>query len=250
MPHIDNPLKAEKPYSLLILGIVIVAISALAISSGILNAFKTTHTGIPPPLVGEVTTIDGAMMDLRSIGVDVLEAVVMKSDGKPAQLDDYEEFRVYAFRKGMVYKLTTLGETTLYTYDDDNQYYTWVAPGQTILFPPKYSQLVIVNTTCVKLSGGWQITMTFMRGGEMGDALNRVTINGLEVRYPNYSANGVIQNNISTDLVYQGTYIDGITYRSANIWISDRMDYHSGESILVRLKGVGGFAYSKIVALP
>jgi len=217
LPVIDNPLKVEKPYSLLILGVIIVAISALAISSGILNVFKTTNTGNQPPLLVEVKTIDAAMTDLRSIGVDVLEAVVMKSDSNPAQLDDYEEFRVFAYRKGMVYKLTTLGETTLYTYDDDNQYYTWVVPGQTMLLPPRYSQLIITNTTCTRVSGGWQITMTFRKDGEMGDALNRVTINGLEIRYPNYSANGVIQNNLSTDLVFQGTYIDGVTYRNAYI---------------------------------
>jgi hypothetical protein len=245
-----NPLRSEKPWLLMILGLFIVITSALAISSGLLDSFKTTKTGEPPLLIGEVTTIDDAISDLRGIGVNILEAVVMKSDKTPTQLTDYNVFRSYAYRKGMVYKLSTLGETMLYTYDENNDYYSWVAPGQTTLLTPKYSQLIIANTTCVKVNGGWQITMTFRRDDEYGDSLNRVTINGLEVRYPNYSANAVLQNNISTDLVYQGTYLDGVIYSRANIWISDRMDYHSGESILVRIRGVGGFAYAKIVSLP
>jgi hypothetical protein len=244
-----NPLKAEKPHSLLILGIIIVATSALAISSGILDGLKTTKTGEPPMLLGEVTTLDDAIIDLRGMGVQILEAVVMKSDTTPLQLEDYSEFRRYAYKKAMVYKLSTLGENMLYTYDD-NRYYSWISPGQTTVFAPKYSQLIIANTTCKKVSGGWQITLTFTREGEQGDSLNRVTINGLEIRYPNYSANSVLPNNLSTDLVYQGTYFDGISYRNASIWISDKMNYRSGESILVRIKGIGGFAYSKIVTLP
>jgi hypothetical protein len=37
---------------------------------------------------------------------------------------------------------------------------------------------------------------------------------------------------------------------NANIWISDRLDYPSGESILVRIKSLGGYVYNKMVALP
>jgi len=92
--------------------------------------------------------------------------------------------------------------------------------------------------------------MTFQSEGEKGDSLNYVTINGLETPYPNYSTNYVIQNTLSTDLVYQGTYIDGKGSKNANIWISDRLDQHSGESILVRIKSLGGHAFNKIVALP
>jgi len=245
-----NPLKAEKPYSLLILGVIIVAISALVISSGILDGLKTTKTGEPPMLLGEVATLDDAIADLRGMDVQILEAVVMKSDTTPLQLEDYSEFRRYAYKKAMVYKLSTLGENLLYTYDDNNRYYSWIPPGQTTVLAPKYSQLIIANTTCKKVNRGWQIILTFTRDGEQGDSLNRVTINGLEIRYPNYSANGVLPNNLSTDLVYQGTYLDGVFYRNASIWISDQMNYRSGESILVRIKGIGGFAYSKIVTLP
>lgn len=75
-------------------------------------------------------------------------------------------------------------------------------------------------------------------------------MNGLEIPYPNYSASYVISGSLSTDLVYQGSYLDGVVYREAHIWLSDRLDYHSGESILVRKKSIGGYVYNKIVKLP
>ena len=223
---------------------------ALAILSGVLDGLKTIKKDEPPPLTVEVKTLDDAINDLRGIGCNVLESVIMKSEKTPALISDYSEFRSYAYKRAIVYKITTLGETMLYTYDENDQHYSWIAPDQTKLLPPKYSQLIIANTTCKKVNGGWQITMTFKRDGDYGDSLNHVTINGLEITYPNYSANSVLQKNLSTDLVYPGTYIDGAIYKNANIWISDRLDYHSGESILVRIKSLGGYVYNKMVALP
>lgn len=253
MPLLNiNPMKAEKPYILLILGIFIVITCAFAISSGVLDTFKTTKKGEPPVLGFNVTTLDDALNDLRGIGCSVVESVVIeaKSGSTPTPVSDYKVFRSIAYKRAYVYKVTTLGETTLYTCDADNIYYSWTPSGQTMLLPPTYDQLVIANTTAIKVEGGWKITMIFTKDGDTGDCISRVTVNGLEIPYPNYSANYVIQGSTSTDLVYQGTYIDGVVYREAHIWVSERMGYHSGESILVRIKSIGGYVYNKIVALP
>jgi hypothetical protein len=51
-----NLTRFEKPYILLIVGIMTVASSAMAISCGALDYLKTTNKGEPPPLVGTVTT--------------------------------------------------------------------------------------------------------------------------------------------------------------------------------------------------
>ena len=198
-----KPMKTDKPWILLVLGIFIIATSALAISSGSLDYLKTTKKGEPPPLIGNVVTLDDAINELRGIGCTIVESFVIqvKSLTPPTPLE-YTAFRSYAYKNAVVLKVTTLGETTLYTYDDDNKYYSWIPSGQVELLPPKYSQLIITNTTCTKVSGGWQVTMSFKSVEENGDSLNYVTIDGLEIQYPNCSANGVILNNLSTDLVY------------------------------------------------
>jgi hypothetical protein len=245
-------MKAEKPWVLLVLGLFIIITSALAISSGVLDTFKTTKKGDPPPLVYNVTTLDDALTDLRGIGCSIVDSVAIeaKSGSTPTPLSDYSMFRTIAYQKAIVYRVTILGETTLYTSTRDNIFYSWIPSGQTMLFPPIYDQLIVTNTTAVKVNGGWMITMVFTRDGDNGDCISRVTVNGLEIPYPNYSASYVISGNLATDLVYQGTYLDGVVYREAHIWISDRMDYSSGESILVRTKSLGGYVYNKIVKLP
>jgi hypothetical protein len=226
--------------------------SALAISSGVLDSYKTTKKGDPPPLSYNVTTLDDALNDLREIGCSIVESVAIeaKSGSTPTPIYDYSVFRTIAYQKSVVYKVTILGETTIYTCDGDNVFYSWTPGGQTPLLPPTYDQLILTNATATKVDGGWMVTMVFTKDGENGDCVSRVTVNGLEIPYPNYSASYVISGNLSTDLVYQGTYLDGVVYREAHVWISDRMDYSSGESILIRVKSIGGYVYNKIVKLP
>jgi hypothetical protein len=245
-------MKAEKPWVLIVLGLFFIITAALAISSGALDTFKTTKKGDPPPLAANVTTLDDALTDLRGIGCSIVESVAIeaKSGSTPTPVSDYSMFRAIAYQKAIVYKVTTLGETTLYTANGDNVFYSWTPLGQMPLLPPTYDQLFVANATATKVNGGWMVTMVFVRDGEKGDCISRVTVNGLEIPYPNYSASYVISGNLSTDLVYQGTYLDGVVYREAHIWISDRMDYSSGESILVRVKSIGGYVYNKIVTLP
>jgi hypothetical protein len=245
-----NPTRLSKPYILLFLGSMAVLISMLITSSGALDYLKTTKKGDPPPLTIEIKNLDDAITDLRSIGCNIVESVVTKatSDTPPLPLSSYEEFRSYAYKKGTVFKVTTFGETTLYT-SDDKQYYSWTPLGQTILLQSDYERLNVVNMTCTKVQAGWQITLTFNRTGELGDCLNRITVDGLEIFYPNYASNGVINNAVSTDLAYQGTYIDGTNISHANIWLSSRLDYKTGQSVFIRIKSIGGYVYSETVLL-
>ena len=127
MPLLNiNPTRFEKPYILLILGIFIVVTSTFAISSGVLDNLKTTNTGEPPSLTVEVNTLDEAITDLRGIGCNIIESVVIKARSKEAltMLYRYEEFRSIAYRKAMVFKVPTLGATTLVTSDEDDNYHS------------------------------------------------------------------------------------------------------------------------------
>lgn len=246
-----NPTRLSKPYILLFLGSMAVLMSVLIVSSGALDTLKTTKKGDPPPLAIEIKNLDDALTDLRSIGCNIVESVVTKasSETPPLQLSSYEEFRSYAYKKGTVFKVTTLGETILYTSDDNNQYYSWTPPGQNILLQSDYGRLDLVNTTCMRVQGGWQITLTFNRTEELGDCLNKVTVDGLEIFYPNYGSSSVIYNAVSTDLAYQGTYIDGTNVSHANMWLSSHLDYKTGQSVLIRIMSMGGYVYSVIVLL-
>lgn len=120
-----------------------------------------------------MTTLDDALNDLRGIGCSVVESVVIeaKSGSTPTPVSDFTIFRPIAYKKSYVYKVTTLGETTLYTCDADDIYYSWTPSGQMPLQPPSYDQLILKNATAAKVNGGWMITMIFTRDGDKGDCI-------------------------------------------------------------------------------
>ncbi len=223
----------------------------LMINSGALDDLKTTKTGEPPPLYAEIKTLDDAIVDLRSIGCSVIESVVFKTGNgeQPVLLGNYLEFRSHAYKKGTVFKITTMGETTLITTWNEKNY-QWTPQGQVMILDANYDKLGLDNATCSRVTGGWQITLTYAKTGERGDSLYRVTVDGYEVQYPNYSANCVIANVVTTDIVYQGTYIDGVNTKKVNIWLSDRLGFKAERPALVSISSLGGFQYNKLVMLP
>jgi hypothetical protein len=85
-------------------------------------------------------------------------------------ITDYNEFRSIAYKKATVFTVTTLGETTLVTQDEDGNYYSWLASGQSQMLSPNYSRLIVTNATSKNVNGGWMVILTLAKEGTTGTA--------------------------------------------------------------------------------